>query len=38
MNEREMPEGMPPIPEIRERIIAALSDARRENPLAAYYE
>ena len=38
LNEREMPEGMPPIPEIRERIIAALSDARRENPLADYYE
>lgn len=38
LNEREMPEGMPSISEVRERIIAALSEARRENPLADYYE
>ncbi|MDD4160281.1 MAG: M48 family metalloprotease, partial [Synergistaceae bacterium] len=38
LKESEMPEGMPQIPEIRERIVTALADARRENPLADYYE
>lgn len=38
LSENEMPEDMPSIPEIRERIITALTDARRENPLADYYE
>lgn len=38
LREKEMPEEMPPLTEIRERIITALKDARRENPLADYYE
>lgn len=38
LSEKEMPEEMPPILEIRERVITALADARRENPLADYYE
>lgn len=38
LRENEMPEDMPPLTEIRGRIITALTDARRENPLADYYE
>ncbi len=38
MSEAEMPEGMPEITEVRDRIVNALADARRENPLADYYE
>lgn len=38
LSEKEMPEEMPSITEIRERVITALADARRENPLADYYE
>ena len=38
LRENEMPQDMPPLTEIRERVIAALTDARRENPLADYYE
>lgn len=38
LSEKEMPEDMPLISEIRERVIIALADARRENPLANYYE
>lgn len=38
LKNNEMPEDMPPLTEIRVRIITALSDARRENPLADYYE
>jgi len=38
LNEKELLKDMPPISEIRERIIKALYNARRDNPLADYYE
>jgi len=38
LSENEMPEEMPSIPEIRDRVITMLADARRDNPLADYYE
>ena len=38
LSENEMPEEMPSIPEIRDRVITTLADARRDNPLADYYE
>lgn len=38
INEKELLEDMPSISEIRERIIKALYDARRDNPLVDYYE
>ena len=38
LNEKEILKDMPPISEIRERIIKALYNARRDNPLADYYE
>lgn len=34
----EMPEGSPSLAEMRERIITALANARRENPLVDYYK
>ena len=38
LSANEMPTGMPGPEEIRNRIIAAIADARRDNPLADYYE
>lgn len=38
LSENEMPQEMPSVSELRDRIITALTDARRENPLADYYE
>ncbi|MEA4872461.1 MAG: M48 family metalloprotease, partial [Synergistaceae bacterium] len=38
LSENEMPEDMPSIPEIRDRVITTLAEARRDNPLADYYE
>ena len=37
IREKELNEDMPPISEIRERVIKALTEAKRENPLADYY-
>ena len=38
LRENEMPAGMPVLEEVRNRIIAAIADARRDAPLANYYE
>jgi len=38
LRERETPEGVPPLDEIRARITLSLSNARKKNPLTNYYQ